>query len=225
MAKILIVEDDLDFARSLAQVLQSERHVVDHVDTAADAQEYILASTYELVVLDWNLPDRSGLELCQELRRRGVQLPILMLTAQQSVDCKVQGFDSGADEYITKPCDIRELTARVRALLRRGRDAQPILLECGPLGVDPSAKLVTYDGAEIQLVPMEYAVLDFLMRHQKQNISYEMLIDRVWKTDSKASVEAVRTCMMSLRRKLFGNSRPNQISTVHGLGYRLDPPS
>lgn len=225
MAKILFVEDDLDAAKVVIGALEHEHHRVEHSTDGLDALERLLCCEYDLAVLDWNVPGKSGIELARDFRNKGGRTPILMLTGNAQASQKVSGLDAGADDYLTKPFDIEELRARVRALLRRGaRSQQSNELKVGELVLDPATMTVTYRGADVAVVRKEFQLLEFLMRHPNMVFSPDAILKRVWTIDEEASAETIRTYIKNLRRKLDVDGEPSMIENIRGIGYKLVPP-
>lgn len=221
MAKVLLVEDDPDVAFSVAACLQLEQHVVESVTDGKEALDRLRFYQYDLVILDWGLPGMSGLEVCKEFRSRGGKTPILMLTGKAETREKVTGLDSGADDYVTKPFDVDEIIARVRALLRRPEDITGNVLTVGNLTLDTATGHVTRDGMAIKLLPKEFALLSFLMRHVDQVFTGEALLDRVWSSESDATSDALRSTIKRLRKKIDVEGRPSLLQTIPGFGYKL----
>ncbi len=224
MAKILLVEDDKDLAFMVRSMLLAERHNVDHVDNGHEAARHLKVYPYDLIVLDWELPELSGLEILRQFRAAGGTSAVLMLTGRSGINEKEAGLDSGADDYLSKPFHMKELAARVRALLRR-----PAAIHAGALAVksvtlDPGKFRVTRDGQPVQLLPKEFALLEFLMRNANQVFTPEALLNRIWATDSDATDEAIRTTVKRIRKKLDSEGAPSIIRTVHGVGYVIDSP-
>ncbi|HEY9776466.1 MAG TPA: response regulator transcription factor [Planktothrix sp.] len=224
MAKILLVEDEPDFSILIGEFLKSEHHIVEAVASGEEALDRLRFYKYDVVILDWMLPQISGIEVCQKYRSTGGTCPILLLTAKKHVDEKEQGLDAGADDYLTKPFEMKELYARIRALLRRPQAFSGSVLQVGALVLEPNSFKVTRGGDEIALLPKEFALLEFLMRHPNQVFSAEALLDRVWASDSEASPETIRTYIKRLRKKIDLDGQPSILSTVHGVGYKLDLP-
>ena len=221
--KILLVEDDERLSRALSRLLQGDRHVV---EVAPDGETGLDFATDEagidVVVLDVGLPDMSGLEVARRLRRRGNNLPILMLTARDTVGDRVNGLDSGADDYLVKPFAYDELAARLRALARRfetgTRRAEP-KISAGPITLDEAARSVTVDGRAVELSPREFSLLETLLRHRGQALSRDQLLDQAWPFGVAVTPNAVDAYVHYLRGKL-GHAGA-RIETVRGLGYRL----
>jgi OmpR-family two-component system manganese-sensing response regulator len=224
MAKIFIIEDDPEISENVKDWLQAcENHIVEVAEDGHVGLEHLRFYNYDLIILDWDLPKMSGLDLCNEFRKRGGNTPILFLTGKREMINKEAGLDAGADDYLTKPFNVRELAARVRALLRRPPSVMKGSgLQCRHVAMDPNAAHVTSNGAEVKLNAKEYALLEFFLRHPGQLFTAEALLDRVWKTDSDSTTEAITTTIKRLRKKLDVEGKPSIITTVHGLGYRLE---
>jgi DNA-binding response OmpR family regulator len=222
MAKILIVEDDKALCNTVQKWLVHEHHLVEVAETGEQALENLKFYKYDLVVLDINLPKISGLDVCRQFRDKGGTTAILMLTGRDSVDDKEKGLDSGADDYLTKPFHLKELSARVRALLRRPSAIAGDVLKSGTLSLETSTFKVLRDGLEIQVSQQEFALLEFLMRNANQVFSPEALLDRVWKSSSDVSPAAIRTHVKMLRKKIDKDGEPSFIKNIHGVGYRFE---
>jgi DNA-binding response OmpR family regulator len=214
---LLLVEDDPRLADLVARLLSGERHLVERADDGAAALEMAEAPGLDAIVLDVGLPDISGLEVARRLRARGSVVPILMLTARDSVADRVAGLDAGADDYLVKPFAIEELSARVRALGRRGRAAAGI---AGPISLDEASRVVAVDGMRVNLSPREFALLECLLRHSGQVLTRDQLLDHAWPYDSEVDPAIVDTYVYFLRRKL-GPVGGGCIETVRGVGYRV----
>lgn len=223
MAKILLVEDDPLVIRTVKSWLEMERHTVEKCANGTDALSLINSGSYDLVILDWELPGMSGIDVLRSLRADTRKTYILMLTGKTRLNEKEAGLDEGADDYLTKPFELRELSARVRALLRRTSQSHSPVLTCRDLSLDPSSGRVMRGEVEIRLMPTEYALLEFFLRHPDKLFSVDDLLDRVWGSESEASVIAVRTYMTRLRKKIDVAGNAPYIVTVHGLGYKLVP--
>lgn len=223
MAKILIADDDPDLVGMIDDCLSAELHTIDTVLSGKEAQDRLKLYKYDLVILDWQFPDANGPDILQTYRNHGGDTPVLMLTGKSTTADKEHGLDSGADDYLTKPFDSRELKARVRALLRRSVGAASNLIKIRNLVLDPTAHTVTRNGEIVDLLPREFALLEFMMRHPNQTFSNEALLDRVWATESDSSHDAVRTCVQRLRKKIDVEGERSIISTKHRVGYILEP--
>lgn len=219
--RILLVEDDFNLAETLAEAITDQRYVVDVASDGESALDHIKALDYDLLLLDVMLPDFNGIDLCQKLRSQGHQMPILMITALDTVSDKIMGLDAGADDYIIKPVDLGELFARIRALLRRGSSTPPIL-EWGKLQFDPSTYEVSYSDQTIHLTPKEYSLLELLLRNGRKVLSRHAIIDSVWSLEAPPEEDTVKFHIRSLRKKLkAAGAADDFIETVHGVGYRM----
>ena len=221
MAKIFYLEDEKALADIVMDWLTSQGYMVDWVNLVGEAKVRVKIYQYDLIILDVNLPDGTGLEVCREYRSHGGTTPILMLTGRDKVQEKALGLDSGADDYLTKPFHMDELAARVRALLRRPAAFAGSVLQFDDLELNTSTHRVTKGGTEVQLLPKEFALLEFFMRHSGQVFSADALIERLWPTDSEASPDAIRIYITRLRNKIDTKGKTSLISTMRGVGYRL----
>lgn len=222
MAKILFVEDDLELADSVVAHLKSERHVVEHCASGESALASLAAYSYDLLILDFVLPDIKGDEISRRCRADRMNCPILMLTGRTRIEDKERGFDAGADDYLTKPFDLRELSARIRALLRRPELIAKDILSTQDLILDSTSAKVMRAGKEIKLLAKEFALLEFLLRHKGHVYSAEDLLDRVWSADSESSPEAVRQTIKRLRDKIDKDGEKSLISTIVNIGYSIE---
>jgi len=221
MSKILLVEDDAELTAMIAEWLSFERHMVEIVHNGRDATDRLRNCHYDIIILDWSLPDANGLEICRSYRSEQGTTPIIMLTGRGSITDKEAGLDSGADDYLTKPFNMKELSARIRALLRRATAQPSNVLKAGELTVDPGKYKVLKSGVEIQLLPREFALLEFFMRHPDEVFSAEALLQRVWHSESEATSDALRTCIKRLRQKIDASEDDSIIQTIPRVGYRL----
>lgn len=224
MAKILLVEDDTGLATLVEQWLSDEHHFVEVSYDGNTGWDRMHLCEYDLIILDWNLPFKTGVELCTKYREKQGLAPIIMLTGRSAVAEKEVGLDSGADDYLTKPFDMKELSARVRALLRRPRAVLSNLLTVGNITLDPSKYRVTKSGEEVHLVPKDFALLEFLMRHPDEVFSSDSLLQRVWSSESEAAGDAIRSAVKRLRQKLDApgvDPENSFIQNVPRVGYRL----
>jgi DNA-binding response OmpR family regulator len=223
--RILVVEDEVKVARALKEGLESERYQV--VVAATGEEGFFLANTetFDLVVLDLMLPGRAGLEILDVCRRRGLQTPVLILTAKDAVEDRVLGLDGGADDYMVKPFAFAELLARIRALLRRGRTDQVLRLKVLDLEMDLVTHTVTRGRHALDLTAREFELLEYLLRHQNQLVSREMLARDVWKETSRATPidNVIDVHIARLRRKLDREFPIKLIHTVRGVGFTLGP--
>lgn len=221
MAKILVVDDDKLLTDMIADSLDADHHTVECVNLGEDAKELLKNYHYDVIILDWGLPDVTGLDICKQFRFDGGTTPVLMLTGRDTVDEKERGLDSGADDYLTKPFHMRELGARVRALLRRVGPSRSNVLIHRDIELDPSAHRVTRNNVEISLHPKEFSLLEHFLRNPTQVFSPQSLLDRVWSSESNVGPETVRTCIKRLRQKIDVDDKESIIENVYGVGYKL----
>ena len=221
--RILVVEDEAPIAEVISLGLRQAGYVV---DVAADGREGLVlaqSSRYGLILLDVMLPHLDGWAVCQRLREAGDPTPILMLTARDTVTDRVKGLETGADDYLPKPFDFRELLARVHALLRRDRVHKGRMIQAADLEIDTTLRRVTRAGREIALTPREYDLLEALAGHQGQTLTREVIQERVWLDDDSLS-NTVDAYVRLLRRKIDADFDVKLIQTVHGVGYKLAVP-
>ncbi|MEO0395684.1 MAG: response regulator [Cyanobacteria bacterium P01_A01_bin.137] len=221
--RILLVDDDEALMGTLADHLIHQRYAVDITTDGRSAQGYLDMFNYDLVVLDLNLPDGSGVDFCQAFRSAGYEQPILVLSATSTPAQKVRALDAGADDYVVKPFNLDELDARIRALLRREQVGLPTVLQLGGINLDPSTCETTYNDQPVHLTPKEFALLELFMRRPSRVYSLDAIIDDLWAFENSPSEDAVRTHIKGLRQKLSAVGAPKDlIKTVYGLGYRLN---
>lgn len=226
--RLLLVEDEPDLGASVKRVLSHETYVVDWFLDGAQAWNYLQSNwtEYTLAIIDWMLPGISGLELCKRLRRQSNPLPILMLTAKDSMADKVMGLDSGADDYLVKPFGMIELLARLRALRRRSPHLQPRQLQVGSLALNYGSHTVTRqtetgEKQTIVLTPKEFQLLEVLMQHPKQILTRDQILNQLWEVGEEPISNVVAAQIRLLRRKL-GEENSTLIETIYGVGYRLN---
>ncbi|RAY11508.1 DNA-binding response regulator [Actinomadura craniellae] len=219
MHRILAVDDDPAILRALRRGLTLEGFEVDTAGSGRAALD--LAAGADAIVLDVSMPEPSGIEVCRALRGGGAEVPILMLSALDEVADRVAGLAAGADDYVVKPFDLRELALRLRALLRRAGHGPAGLVEAGPLVLDPGARRVTVGGREVALTRREFELLEVLARNAGLVMSRSALLDRVWGYDFEVTGNAVDTFVGYLRRKLEAGGEPRIIHTVRGVGFVL----
>lgn len=222
--RLLIVEDEPDLADVIARGLRRDGHAVDIAFGSHEADIKLRSTGYDVMVLDWNLPDGSGLDLCRDIvsgelpTLEGDRPRILMLTARDDVEDRVAGLDSGADDYLVKPFAFAELSARVRALVRRDTDSDP-LITVGPLELDDARFVARRDGERLDLTAKEFALLHYFMANAGAVLSQEHLLEHVWDEMTDPLTNVVRVTVSNLRKKL---GEPPLITTVPGRGYRLE---
>jgi len=223
MAKILLIEDDADLTEVLRFTLSNKGHSVKALSGGKDALPMLRVYKYDLIILDWMMPDISGVDVLQGFRESGGKTPVLMLTAKTTIDDKEKALDLGADDYLTKPFHSRELLARVRALLRRPESMAQTVLRAGDLELDPVSCSVSKGGKVLKLRPKVYSMLEFFMRHPNQVFSAEAILERVWMDDATASPDTVRTHIKLLRRSIDspGAEEESFIENVRNRGYLM----
>lgn len=221
MAKILLVEDDQSLATLVSNWLKRDHHLVELVADGLSALDHLRVSNYDLLLIDWMLPGLSGLELCRQYRRSGGNAIIFMLTAKDMLDDKQLAFDAGIDDYMSKPFELKELAMRINAQLRRAHLGTSRSVKIRDLEIDIEQHKVLKDGKEVHLLPKEFRLLEFLVRHPNRVLSSEDLLNSVWESDSFAHNDTVRGHINRLRKKLDSGSSPSIIATVHGVGYKL----
>jgi two-component system OmpR family response regulator len=221
-AHLLVVEDDADMMRLLHRGLESEGYDVTAVDNGLDALIALRDETIDAVLADVMLPGMSGFELCRRVRESGRTIPMLLLTARDSIDDRVHGLDSGADDYLTKPFAFAELAARVRALLRREAAAKP-MLKIGNLTVDSLEHKVNVDGHQVAFSPREFSLVRMLATHAGDLVTRNDILDEIWGGHEHIDQNVLDQYVSYIRRKLDPASTAVRIVTVRGLGYRLEP--
>ncbi len=219
--KILLVDDEKELTVPLSKVLSHEGYQVDVADNGRDGSKLAQNNNYDLLILDWMLPKKSGLEICRELRSRSLNTPVLFLTAKDTIDDRVLGLDAGADDYIIKPFELRELLARVRALLRRVPHSEQNKLKVGDLELDLENQAAYRGGKIINLSAKELELLTFLMRNRNQLLTHEAIYNHLWQDEDKPSSNVLAALMRLLRRKIEVKNQPSLIHNVYGKGYRF----
>lgn len=221
--QLLLVEDQKRLAGLLKRSLIEDGYAVDVASDGQEAIDKFDINNYDLIILDIMLPIKDGIEVCQEIRRSNTDIPILMLTALDGVDDRIKGLDSGADDYLVKPFSDGELSARVRALLRRSGNGRPTILTIGELVLNPATKNVTYKGVLLPLTAKEYTLLSYFMYHAGELLSKNDLLEHVWDMNYDGLSNVVETYVRYLRKRLRDvDSTKELITTVRNLGYRLD---
>jgi len=218
--RILIAEDDRVLADGLLRSLRNAGYAVDRVETGTEADAALAAHTFDLLILDLGLPKLHGLEVLRRLRARGSSLPVLILTAADSVEQRVQGLDLGADDYMAKPFSLQELEARVRALTRRGLGTASTLLRHGPLTFDATGRVAYLNDQMVELSARELGLLEVLLQRAGRLVSKEQLVERLCEWGEEVSLNAIEVYIHRLRKKI--EKGPIRIATVRGLGYCLE---
>ncbi|MBS2009838.1 MAG: response regulator transcription factor [Cyanobacteria bacterium SZAS TMP-1] len=221
MAKILIIEDEADIARLVQGWLAREQHLVEIAGDGLEGLIRMETNRYDVVILDVMLPSLNGLEICRRYRMGGGASGIIMLTAKGHVDDTEAGLDAGADDYMTKPFQLKELAARVRAVLRRNHVQTRDVVRFHDLEIDTRRYRITKDGKEVHLLPKELRLLEFFVRHPDTVFSSEDLLASVWESDTAAHNDTVRGHIKRLRQKLDTAGRGSIVDTIHGVGYKL----
>jgi len=222
--RILLVEDDADLAQFIRKGLKEEHYAVDVAADGEEGLELALNNAYDLLILDIMLPNLDGLTLCRRIRAKGNTTPVLLLTARNTVEDKVSGFDTGADQFLPKPFAFVELLAQIRALLRRGSTQQIVQLQAADLKLDPASHRVWRAGQEIALTNKEYALLEFLLRNKNRVLTRTAIIEHVWDISYDPMTNIVDAHIRALRAKIDRDFSPPLIATVRGTGYMLEEP-
>ena len=220
--KILVVEDNKKLAENIKQGLTQEGYAVDVIEDGIEAERRIMINRdeYDLVVLDRMLPGKDGVSICAEWREGGVVVPVLMLTALDTVDDKVVGLDAGADDYLAKPFAFKELLARIHALLRRPKQSFPDILTFGDININTVSRIVTYKNKVILLTLKEFMVLEYLMRNLNKVVTRDELYSHAWDFADSSFSNTVDVHIKNLRRKIHDNSKI--IQTIRGIGYKME---
>lgn len=221
--RVLLVEDDARIARFVAKGLRERAYAVDIVGNGEEALYQVAINTYDLMILDVMLPGRSGFEVCRELRKSGERMPILMLTARDAVEDRVAGLDQGADDYLTKPFEFRELLARLRALLRRTGELRPAQIVVADLKLDTGAQTVSRGNRNIPLTTKEYALLEFLARNAGRVVGRAEIAEHVWDETFDPFSNLIEVYVNRVRRKIDMGSAKPLLHTRRGAGYLFGP--
>jgi len=221
--RLLVVEDAPKMAALLQRAFREDGYAVDVQGTGREAVWLATECDFDAVILDVGLPDIDGFDVCRQLRARSRWMPILMLTAREAVPDRVRGLDSGADDYLSKPFDLSELRARVRALIRRGPAARPAVLTTGDLVLDPADRTVRRGATPVTLTAKEFAILEYFMRHPGQVLSRARFLEPVWDFTRDGDSNIVDVYVRILREKIDRPFGTRSIETVRGAGYRLLP--
>lgn len=219
--RILIVEDERRLSNIIKKGFIEDGFAVDQAFDGEEGQYLAEGEQYDLIVLDIMLPKKDGLELCSELRKQNIKTPILVLTAKSTIEDKVAGLDSGADDYITKPFSFMEFRSRVHALIRRSHQETSPILKFEGLEVDPLKHIVKRDEKTINLTPKEFAILELLLRHRDEVVSRTMIIEHVWDYNFDGMSNVVDVFVVALRKKIDSGFKKKLIQTIHGVGYKV----
>jgi len=220
---ILLAEDDRRLGILISHMLKKEHHTVEWVTNGKEAYDYASLTTYDLLILDWMMPELDGIDVCIKLRKEGYNGAILMLTARDALDDRVKGLDAGADDYLLKPFAFEELFARIRALARRSNQSiQKDVIELRGLTLDCTEHTVMLNKEKIHLTPREFQLLELMMRNAGQVLTRELILDRIWGFDNEVSTNTVDAYIKLLRKKLEKPGDPPFIQNIRGVGYKLE---
>lgn len=221
--KILLIEDDKRLAKLIKQVLEDEKYVVDIENEGEIGLEVALRKAHDLLIVDWMLPGRDGPSICRKIRSSKISIPVLMLTARGQIEDRVNGLESGADDYLVKPFDFDELIARIRALSRRysPSSVDPDELRLGKIVMDVKAHSLRRSDLSIELTKREWDLLEYFLRHPNQTLSRAAILDNVWSYDSNVQPEMVDVYISYLRQKITVSGMKDPIQTVRGFGYMM----
>jgi DNA-binding response OmpR family regulator len=225
MPRVLIIEDEEKMSRTLARVLREEGYVAETANDGRTGLSRALEDSFDLLIVDWMLPERSGVQVVRGLRAADIHTPVLMLTARGQVEDRVEGLDAGADDYLPKPFALPELLARVRALTRRQGDGSSAgsAIRVGDVTLDPVRHVVRRGNERVELTAKEFSLLATLMQRPGQVFSRSVLLDTVWGVPGEVSTSVVELYVSYLRRKLDREGEPSRIRTVRGVGYTFEP--
>ena len=219
--KILIIDDEVKLAKIIKEYLELERFRVDLAFDGKEGLEKISVRDYDLIILDLMLPEIDGFKVCRRLRSNKNQVPIIILTARETIDDRVRGLNLGADDYLIKPFDLEELVARIHALLRRKKEILPPLLKIGSLELNPAAHEIKKDNKVIHLTATEYDLLEYLMRHSNRVVTRKEILNQIRNSDFTASSNIIDVYIRYLRRKI--DDKQNKIiKTIRGVGYKVN---
>jgi two-component system, OmpR family, copper resistance phosphate regulon response regulator CusR len=222
--RILVIEDEPKVAQLVREALSEVELAVDLAANGASALRQIRETAYDLLILDVMHPDIDGFDICRQIRGLGLRIPILMLSARSLVDDRVRGLDAGADDYLTKPFDVTELSARVRALLRRHRQPALVPLKVADLSLDPITRLVTRANRRIELTAKEWELLEYLMRHAGQELTRQMIAEHVWGLTWDRLTNVIDVFVNHLRKKIELPNESRLVHSVRGVGYVIRDP-
>jgi len=219
--RLLLVEDEKKVASFIKKGLEEEGYAVDHASDGETGVVMGLDGIHDLIILDINLPKLDGLRILTELRRKKIATPVLLLTVRATIEDRVIGLDTGADDYLPKPFSFQELLARVRALLRRRSEAEPPILQVADLSLDPATRLVYRSEEKIELTSKEFSLLDYFMRNQGRVLTRSMIAEHVWDYDFDTTTNVIDVYVNYLRKKIDATREPTLIHTIRGVGYVL----
>lgn len=220
--RILLAEDEKDLSKALAAILKHSNYSVDAVYDGASALEYGISENYDAILLDIMMPKMNGLDVLAELRRQGLDTPVLMLTAKSEINDRIIGLDLGADDYLSKPFAMGELLARVRAMTRRRAEFTPSVMEVGNISLNKSTFELTGEKASLRLGNKEFQMMEMLMNNPKRQISTEQFMERIWGYDAETQMNVVWVYVSYLRKKLMALEANVEIRALRGIGYTLE---
>ncbi|MGK0555097.1 response regulator transcription factor [Macrococcus capreoli] len=218
--QVLLIEDDLRLGKMMRLLLTKQNHVVTWLDGGSDAVDYALTNRYDMILLDWMLPDIQGIDILKQIRAKRMMTPVIMMTAKGELDDKISGFETGADDYIVKPFEFDELMIRMNALHRRTVGQSTNILKVGPIAIDTAKKKVSINDTDVSLTNKEYTLLVLLMEYQGI-VSKDIILDKVWSIDEVVSDNNVETLIKRLRQKLGTSIAPYKIKAIRNMGYTL----
>ncbi|MTI16477.1 response regulator transcription factor [Rhodobacteraceae bacterium RKSG542] len=216
--RALLVEDEFLVADAIKVIMERSGYHVDHVGDGESAIEAIHSTAFDIIILDLGLPKADGLSVLKELRKTGAGVPVIILTAREAIENRIEGLDLGADDYLTKPFDMDELLARCRALIRRANGRATPMLEHGPIAVNPASQTATYEGRRVELSPLAFQVLSVLLERKGRVVSKDDLAEVLYGWDESAESNTVEVYVSQVRRAFF----PKLIRTIRGVGYIID---
>lgn len=220
--RILLAEDEIELSNALVAILKHSNYSVDAVYNGLDALDYGLSENYDGIILDIMMPKKNGLQVLEELRKKRIQTPILMLTAKSQIEDRIIGLDAGADDYLSKPFAMGELLARVRAMTRRKSEFIPSIVTIGNLSLNKESFEISSKTSSLRLSNKEYQMLEMLVNNQKRMISTEQFMEKIWGYDSEAEISVVWVYISYLRKKLESLEANVKIKAVRGVGYTLE---
>ena len=222
MAKILVIEDDADLSEMIGDALEPVSHVLEFASDGTTGMQLLESFGFDLIILDWMLPGMTGPEICAAFRRNGGRTPVLMLTGRKAIGDVETGLDAGADDYLTKPFESRELIARVKSLLRRPPSYSGDEIRFGDLCMFPALQQVIAAGTTLVLHPREFALLKYLIHNPNVVFSHETLLNHVWPSEDEATINGLRACIRRIRHQMETSGCKCKIASVYGTGYRLE---
>jgi DNA-binding response OmpR family regulator len=229
MAKILLVDDDVRLSRALDDWLTADGHLLEIIHEGQSGLQKALQGDFELLILDWNIPNLAGIDICKQYRESGGKAKVIMLTGKSTINDRVSGLDAGADDYLTKPFNPEELSARIRAQLRRlttdQKSAAAAAVVSGYLRLDPQSKELFKEDVAVKLNAKEFSLLEFLMRNPNQVFSANDILNSVWSQDSEVSPDTIRVYITRIREKIDRDKDNSLIKTIHAVGYKFVPPN